>query len=267
MKKTLLLILSLFLLLGCTQENVENKKTEDMQISEEQVSKEEKENKKETEVEDKKLIEVELIEVVDGDTMKILLNGKEETIRLLLVDTPEVKHPRLGEQPFGKEASSFANETLKDGIFYIEVDVSERDKYGRLLCYLYKNDEMFNELLLENGLARVAYVYPPNTKYVDRFREIQEIARKKEIGIWSIENYATDKGFNKEVIEEKELKRIENDKLSQDCVNPYVKGNINSKGEKIYHIPSGQYYDITNPEELFCSEEAAKEAGYRKSQR
>ncbi|BAU28996.1 micrococcal nuclease [Aneurinibacillus soli] len=139
-----------------------------------------------------------VVSVTDGDTLKVKMNGKEETIRLLLVDTPETKHPSKPVQPFGPEASSFAHQTLDGKSIEVEIDVSERDKYGRLLAYIWIDGKMFNERLLEKGLARVAYVYPPNIKYVDQFREIQKKAQKTGVGIWSIENYAQEDGFHSE---------------------------------------------------------------------
>ncbi|MED4727042.1 thermonuclease family protein [Aneurinibacillus migulanus] len=153
-----------------------------------------------------KLIPAKIISVTDGDTIKVELNGKKETVRLLLVDTPETKHPSKPVQPFGPEASAFAKKMLKEGKeVQIEIDVSERDKYGRLLAYLWVDGKMFNEMLLEKGLARVAYVYPPNVKYVDQFRAIQKKAQTAGVGIWSIENYAQEDGFHpKETATKKE---------------------------------------------------------------
>lgn len=117
-------------------------------------------------------------------------------MRLLLVDTPESVNPNIPEpQPFSIEASDYAKKMLTNKDVQIELDVSERDKYGRLLCYLYIDGKMFNELLLEQGYARVAYVFAPNTKYVDQFKAIQDQAREQGIGIWSIENYAQEYGF------------------------------------------------------------------------
>jgi endonuclease YncB( thermonuclease family) len=137
-----------------------------------------------------------VISVVDGDTVKVRVNGQEETIRLLLVDTPETVHPNKPVQPFGKEASNYLKSLLPSGkTVSIELDVSERDKYGRLLAYLYVDGKMVNELLLQKGLARVAYVYVPNTRYVDTFRDIQRTAQEQGIGIWSIENYVQEDGF------------------------------------------------------------------------
>jgi micrococcal nuclease len=155
-----------------------------------------------------KLISAKILKVVDGDTMKVSFNEsgkvKEETIRLLLVDTPESVDPEKPVQPFALDASKYAKETLSEKDVKLEIDVSERDKYGRLLCYLYIGDKMFNEMLLENGYARVAYVYPPNVKYIDKFREIQKTAQQKGINIWSVENYAQEDGFHESIVKAKE---------------------------------------------------------------
>ncbi|WP_243291687.1 thermonuclease family protein [Bacillus sp. FJAT-47783] len=203
-------------------------------------------------------ISATIVDVVDGDTMKIIVNGKEETIRLLLIDTPETVHPTKPVQPFGPEASQFAKEMLSNKEVEIELDVNERDKYGRLLVYVYINGQMFNEMLLENGLARVAYVYPPNTKYVDRFVSIEKKAKQKEIGIWSIENYVIeDVGFNDDLTESEP-----NSKIGDSCK---IKGNINSDGEKIYHLPTSPWYEKTKPEAIFCTEREALDAGFRKA--
>jgi micrococcal nuclease len=148
---------------------------------------------KETDV---KGIRAVVLRVVDGDTFVARLqNGKEERVRMILVDTPETKHPRLGVQPFGPEASAFTKSKLTGRTVTLEFDVQERDKYGRLLAYVWLDHQNFNKLLIEKGLARVA-VFPPNTKYVDEFRAAQAVAQKEKKGIWSIENYVTDHGYN-----------------------------------------------------------------------
>lgn len=218
-------------------------------------------NLKSGKVEGFEQFEAPIVRVVDGDTVDINLNGKEETVRLLLVDTPETAHPSMPVQPFGPEATAFAKESLPPGKqVEIELDVSERDQYGRLLGYLYVDGKMFNELLLEKGLARVAYVFAPNTRYADRFYHVQKQAQERESGIWSIESFATDYGFEEETAEN----LSPDSSLSEVCT---IKGNISISGEKIYHMPGQQYYDVTNPEEMFCSDEEAQEAGYRKSKR
>lgn len=203
-------------------------------------------------------IPVKLEDVIDGDTIKVRVDGKSETVRFLLVDTPESVHPNKPVQPFSKEASSLTKEMLNGSDVELELGIGERDKYGRLLAYVYADGESVQESLLKNGLARVAYVFEPNTKYVEDFEKIQKQAQKEGIGIWSLENYTQEDGYiSDDTVSEKE------EAADTKCT---IKGNINSSGEKIYHVESGRYYKITKPEEWFCSEQEAIDAGFRKSQ-
>lgn len=144
---------------------------------------------------------VTLVKTVDGDTIKVLYNGEEINIRYLLIDTPETNHPRLGKQPFGEEAKERNRQLVNSGKLTIEFDIGERyDKYDRLLAYVYVDGKSVQKTLLAEGLARVAYVYPPNTRYLTPFEEAQAAAKKKGLGIWSVENYATDSGFNSDAV-------------------------------------------------------------------
>lgn len=122
--------------------------------------------------------------VVDGDTLKVMFNGKEESLRLIGVDTPESVHPDKSKNTKeGKIASDFAKKRLAGKSIAIEFDVQERDKYGRLLGYVYHNGEMFNQVLLEKGYARLA-TFPPNTKYVDDFVKLEKKAIRDKAGFW-----------------------------------------------------------------------------------
>lgn len=146
-------------------------------------------------------VQAQVTEVVDGDTFKAKIGDKEETIRLILVDTPETKHPNKPKQPFGEEASNFTGKLLTYGTTVeLEYDVEQRDKYNRVLAYVYVNGESLQEKLLSEGLARVA-VYPPNTKYQEKFESIQEEAKNKKMGIWSIDGYVTSSGFDESVVQ------------------------------------------------------------------
>lgn len=200
--------------------------------------------------------------VVDGDTLKVkMLNGKTDRVRLLLVDTPETKHPKLGVQPFGPEASAYTKKRLEGQEITLEFDVQERDQYGRLLAYIWIDNELYNEELLAKGLARVA-VFPPNTKYVDEFKKIQEQARKSEKGIWSIENYAQEKGYNTDAVKNQSSSNQKDTQSATSCEGK-IKGNQNSK---IYHVPTGTHYNQTmNNVIWFCTEKDAQEAGYKKA--
>lgn len=140
-----------------------------------------------------KTMDAEVTSVIDGDTFRIRTNeGDTEKVRLLLIDTPEI-----GEQPepYALEARDYTKELLDGQTVHLEFDESERDQYGRLLAYVYVNDQMVNQLLLEKGLARVA-VFPPDTLYLDDFRMIESRARESGLRIWSIDNYVTNRGFN-----------------------------------------------------------------------
>lgn len=133
--------------------------------------------------------------VIDGDTVEVQIGEKVEKVRMLLIDTPETVHPNQPVQPYGKEASDFTQKLLLNKEVKLEKDQEDKDKYGRLLRYIYVEDQSVQELLLTEGLARVA-VYPPNTKYEQKYRELQDQAKAKKIGIWSINGYVKDDGFD-----------------------------------------------------------------------
>ena len=202
-------------------------------------------------------IPVEVTQVIDGDTVRIIYEGKETTVRYLLVDTPETNHPRFGEQPLGQEATERNRQLIENADqVEIEFDVGGRfDDYDRLLGYFYADGESVQEQLLEEGLARVAYIYPPNTRYVDEFRDAEAIAKQQQTGIWEFENYSTDRGFNSDAYQPDNAEAP-----SQDC---RIKGNINRSGNKIYHMPGTASYEQTNPEQWFCTEQQARDAGFR----
>ncbi|WP_366247345.1 thermonuclease family protein [Terribacillus aidingensis] len=143
-------------------------------------------------------VEVSLIRIVDGDTIKVNYNGQEETVRYLLVDTPETKAPNKCVQPYGKDASKRNQELVADADkLELEFDVGSRtDKYGRLLAYVYADGVSVQQTLLEEGLARVAYVYPPNTRYLDNFEKAQATAKKDAEAVWDQNGYVTDRGFD-----------------------------------------------------------------------
>lgn len=126
-----------------------------------------------------------VIRVVDGDTLIADINGTEERIRLIGIDTPESVHPDDEKNvEYGKVAAAFSESMLEGEKVSIELDVQERDQYGRILAYIYLDGKMFNKTLLEEGHARVS-TYPPNVKYVQEFTALQEKAREEKKGIWA----------------------------------------------------------------------------------
>ncbi|HAA90521.1 MAG: Nuclease (SNase domain protein) [Thermoanaerobacterales bacterium 50_218] len=134
--------------------------------------------------------------VVDGDTVYVEFNGREEKVRLIGVDTPETKHPEIRKEPFGEEASLYTKQKLLGRRVYLELDLQKRDRYGRLLAYVWLvlpdsfseeevREKMFNAHLLLEGYAQVMTV-PPNVRYAEFFREFQEEARETGKGLWGL---------------------------------------------------------------------------------
>lgn len=188
MKKLLMVMLTILFLSGCSlAEEITNEVEKEVTNTIEGVIKEQFDNigneidKKTAE----KAGEITIDRVVDGDTFVSSSTGTEENYRLLLVDTPETVHPNKGEEPFGAEASEYTKERLEGQTVEIEFDQAERDQYGRLLVYVWIDGNLFNKELLQEGLAAVS-VYAPNTRYVDEFEELEEIAKEEEKGIWSL---------------------------------------------------------------------------------
>lgn len=125
--------------------------------------------------------------VVDGDTIKVNINGTVETLRLIGMDTPETVDPRKPVQCFGKEASNKAKELLVGTKVRLEKDSTqgELDKYGRTLAYIYREDGLFyNKYMIEQGYAH-EYTYNTPYKYQVEFKAAQKSAQENLRGLWS----------------------------------------------------------------------------------
>jgi micrococcal nuclease len=140
---------------------------------------------------------VTFIDTIDGDTIKVWLNGKMKTVRYLLIDTPESTNPNICVQRYAKEASLRNSEVVKSGRLTLEFEHENiKDSYGRLLAYVYVDGKSVQETLLKEGYARVAYIMKPPYKYLERFREEETKAKRDKINIWSRLNFVTNWGFN-----------------------------------------------------------------------
>lgn len=129
-----------------------------------------------------------VLSVVDGDTIKVDIDGKTETLRLIGLDTPETLDPRKPVQCFATEASNKAKEILTDKNVRLEADPTqgERDIYDRLLRYIFLEDGTFyNKLMIEEGYAH-EYTYQSNPyKYQLEFIDAENQARQAERGLWN----------------------------------------------------------------------------------
>jgi micrococcal nuclease len=123
--------------------------------------------------------------VVDGDTFMAAIAGRNERIRLIGVDTPETVDPDRPVQPYGKEASNFAKHMLNGRTVRLVGDVEARDRYGRLLAYVWLPDGTFwNALLAAEGYAQLITI-PPDVTYAGLFRRLVDEARSANRGLWS----------------------------------------------------------------------------------
>lgn len=161
--------------------------------------------------------EVTLSKCVDGDTAKFIINNKEETVRFLAVDTPETKHPTKGEEPYGKEASDYTCNRLKEGN-KIELEYDDNstktDKYNRYLAWVFVDDNLLQAELVKNGLAEVAYLYG-DYKYTDLLKDYEQTAIATKVGIHSdtdTSSYTKDKEASSKKKSKKQEKSTENDK-------------------------------------------------------
>ena len=129
--------------------------------------------------------QIKVIEAIDGDTVK-LSGGR--LLRYIGIDTPEVRIKKgdkfvYDPQPFALDAKEFNRRLVEGKTARIEFDVEGKDRYGRMLGYLFIDDTLVNAKLVEAGLA-VLYTKPPNVKYTDLFVSLQKEARKKKKGLW-----------------------------------------------------------------------------------
>jgi micrococcal nuclease len=128
-------------------------------------------------------IEAVVVRVVDGDTIVVRIGDRREKVRYIGVDTPEIHHPRRGEEPGGRAAADVNRDLVAGKTVRLELDVRERDRYRRLLAYVWIGDLMVNAELVRRGYAQVMTV-PPNVRYQDLFRKLQRDARDAGRGLW-----------------------------------------------------------------------------------
>lgn len=131
---------------------------------------------------------VRVKKVVDGDTIEVESGGEVWKVRFIGVDTPETVDPRRPVGCFGKEASNETHRLLDNQSVILVKDVSNTDKYGRLLRYVYlvrDNDNWLfvNDYLVRNGFAKSS-TYPPDVKYQVEFKNAETEARKAGLGMW-----------------------------------------------------------------------------------
>src|SRR5690349_23050966 len=131
----------------------------------------------------------EVVRTVDGDTIYVRLATGVEKVRYIGVDTPEVHHPTRGEEPGGREATAVNRRLLGDRPVRLETDAQLRDRYGRLLAYVWTRRSDGGEVMVNAELVRLGYAavmtVPPNVRHAALFRRLAAEAREQHRGLWA----------------------------------------------------------------------------------
>ncbi len=182
--------------------------------------------------------------IVDGDTIEVTIGGQKYTVRYIGIDTPETVHPTRGEEPYGREAKEKNRELVEGRKARLEKDVSETDRYSRLLRYVYVGDLFVNAELVRLGYAQ-AISYPPDVKYQDLFRRLEKEAREAGMGLWG-------------------LPPATPEPLPSGITVPPGYRYVGSRNSDKYHYPSCRYAVAINAAERvwFVSAKDAQSGGY-----
>lgn len=129
-------------------------------------------------------IEARLVRITDGDTIVVEVDGQRERVRLIGIDTPETKHSPRGPEPFADEATNALRSLLADSPLTLRLDAEERDRYGRLLAYVYVGEEFVNAQMVRQGWARALRI-PPNVRHAKELERLASEARRAQRGLWS----------------------------------------------------------------------------------
>jgi len=127
-----------------------------------------------------------IVDIVDGDTVKVRLRDHAETVRYIGVDTPESVKPGEPVECFAKRASEFNRREVDGKAVRLRFGVERRDRYGRLLAYVYVEGRgrSINSDLVARGYGRVL-VIAPNVEHAERYRRLERRARERQLGLWS----------------------------------------------------------------------------------
>jgi micrococcal nuclease len=128
-------------------------------------------------------VEALVVEVVDGDTARMEISGREQSVRYIGIDTPESVIP--GERPecFGKRSAALNRALVEGERVTLVLGTERRDHYGRLLAYVYLGERLINAEIVRRGFARTLAI-APNTDFADRFARLQQAAANAGRGLW-----------------------------------------------------------------------------------
>lgn len=150
---------------------------------------------------------VKLDKCVDGDTAKFVIKDEVKTVRFLSINTPEIKHGANEAEAYGDEAKNYTCDALKSASsikLQYDPKSDETDKYGRVLAWVFVDDELLQEKLIREGLAEVKYDYD-DYLYTNDLKSLEVLAQDSHMGIWSIVSDASESAVDSGVMSRTEL--------------------------------------------------------------
>lgn len=201
-----------------------------------------------------------VVRVSDGDTITLQSGSVKERVRLIGIDAPE-----KAQLPWGPRAKKFAESLALGKAGRVETDVQPRDKYGRLLGYLYVGNTFVNLEMVRNGFAML-YTYPPNVAHTDEFVKAQKEAREKGLNIWNPKD-----GLSQTPYEFRHKGRKPSEKTGQSGLRAKKTSNVPTTGAIIVNRKSHKFHradcrfatGIAEENRIgFSSAAEAKAAGY-----
>lgn len=226
--------------------------------------------------------------ITDGDTIKVMVGGTWETIRIIGLDTPETKDPRKPVQCFGKEASSHLQGLVQSKPVHLQADPSQadRDRYGRLLRRVVLPDGTDVALAMIRGGYGHEYTYDIPYRGQAAYQAAETEARNARRGLWASASCAAGAAVAggekaagagsapapRQSPSPAPQKQATPPQAAQPAGSCKIKGNISSSGEKIFHMPGQMAYDrtkitVSKGERWFCSASEAQAAGWRAAKR
>jgi micrococcal nuclease len=212
----------------------------------------------------------QVVDVIDGNTIRVALGGRAETVRYIGIDTRQTDQTPKSPEPGGRDAADANRELVARQQVRLELDVLERDRNGHLLAYVYVGPQMVNAELVRRGQAEVLTV-PPNMRHRDVLVTLEQEARDQKRGLWAD---PSDPTTPTSLADAGRLGPAERPGVGPEsawacpALQP-VKGSstVYSGGRCIYHVPEGELYGATRPDRCYKSVDDARLDGCQPSRR
>jgi len=212
----------------------------------------------------------QVIEVIDGNTIRVNLGDRAEIVRYIGINTKEINQPTKGPEASGGETAETNRQLVARQQIRLELDAQERDREGRLLAYVYVADKMVNAELVRRGSAEIMTVQP-NVRYRDLFVTLEQEARDDRRGLWADPSEPTTPTSVAQAgpPDAGERPGVPPESAWTCPVSQPIKGNLStySSGRCIFHVPDSELYGATKPERCYASVDDARRDGCQAARR